>query len=66
MSNRLIKVGIVFEFYPDTEHEDLFEEMTEEQVIKTATDLFCEDIDRLVKYGETYDAISVEVLEITE
>jgi hypothetical protein len=62
MSNRVIKVGITFEFYPDTEHEDLFEEMTEDEIVENAKSLFCEDIDRLVKYGETYDALSVEIV----
>jgi hypothetical protein len=62
MSNRVIKVGITFEFYPDTEHEYLFEEMTEDEIVENAKSLFCEDIDRLVKYGKTYDALSVEIV----
>ena len=62
MSNRVIRVGITFEFYPDTDHEDLFEEMTEDEIVQNAKNLTCEDIDRLVKYGETYEALSVEVL----
>ena len=62
MSNRVIRVGMTFEFYPDTDHEDLFEEMTEDEIVENAKNLVCDDIDRLVKYGETYEALSVEVL----
>jgi hypothetical protein len=53
---------MTFEFYPDTDHEDLFEEMTEDEIVENAKNLVCDDIDRLVKYGETYEALSVEVL----
>jgi hypothetical protein len=60
---RVIKIGITFDFLPDTEHSDLFEEMTESEVLESAKRFFCEDIDRLVKYGETYGALSVEVVE---
>lgn len=62
MSNRVVKVGLVFSFYPETDHEDLFEEMTEDELVKYAKNLVCEDIDRLVKYGETYEALSVEIV----
>jgi hypothetical protein len=61
MRNRVIKVGITFEFHPDGEHEDLFEGMTEDEVIKYAKSMTSEDIDRLVKYNEVWDSLSVVV-----
>ena len=63
MSNRVLKVGLVFSFYVDNEHEDLFEEMTEEQMVHYAKQLVCEDIDRYVKYNEVYDGLSAEFVE---
>jgi hypothetical protein len=67
MSNRTIKVGITFEFYPDTEHEELFgEEKTLDEIIAHAKAMTSEDIDRLVKYNEVWDALRVEVVEEDE
>ncbi len=63
MSNRVIKVGVTFEFYPDGEHSDLFdEEDTLDEIIAHAKSMTSEDIDRLVKYNEVWDALQVEVL----
>jgi len=61
MSNRVIRVGVMFEFYPDGEHEDLFEGMTQKQIISNAKSMTSDDIDRLVKYNEVWDALQVEV-----
>ena len=67
MSNRTIKVGITFEFYPDTEHEELFgEEKTLDEIIAHAKSMTSDDIDRLVKYNEVWDALRVEVVEEDE
>lgn len=60
---RTIKVGITFEFEPDTEHADLFEGMTLDQIIVSAKSMASEDFDRLVKYGEVFESLSVEVVE---
>jgi hypothetical protein len=61
---RVIKVGINFEFYPDGEHGELFEdEPTIEEIVAHAKAMTAEDIDRLVKYNETYEALSVEIVE---
>jgi hypothetical protein len=63
MSNRVIKVSIAFEFYPDGEHEELFEdEPTIEEIVAHAKSMTAEDIDRLVKYNEVWDALQVEIL----
>ena len=63
MSNRVIRVGVMFEFYPDGEHEELFEdEPTIEEIVAHAKAMTSEDIDRLVKYNEVWDALQVEVL----
>jgi hypothetical protein len=62
MTNRVIKVGIAFEFYPDGEHSELFEdEPTIEEIVAHAKSMTAEDIDRLVKYNEVWDALQVEV-----
>lgn len=44
MSNRVIKVGVTFEFHPDGEHEDLFEGMSEEQILNSAKGMAYDDI----------------------
>lgn len=63
MSNRVIKVGITFEFHPDGEHEELFEdEKTLDEIIAHAKSMTADDIDRLVKYNEVYESLSVEVI----
>mgnify|MGYP000726990844 CR=1 FL=1 len=60
MSNRYLKVGLVFTFDLNNEHEEMFEEMTDEQIVDYAKGLVTEDIDRFVKYGETYESLSAE------
>jgi hypothetical protein len=61
MSERKISVGLTFDFYPDGEHEELFEGMTEEQIVASAKSMTAEDFDRLVKYNEVWDSLSVVV-----
>ena len=46
MSNRVIKVGLTFEFQPDGEHEDLFEGMTEDEIVRSALGMAVEDAQR--------------------
>ena len=61
---RVIKVGLEFAFYPDGEHEDLFDEGAGiEELIRECRSMTAEDMDRLVKYGETYEALSVTITE---
>jgi hypothetical protein len=61
---RVIKVGVTFEFYPDGEHEDLFDEDDDlEEIIRHCRAMAADDIDRLVKYNEVYEALSVTISE---
>ena len=61
---RVIKVGLVFEFYPDSDHEDLFDEDEDlEEIVRHCRSMTAEDIDRLVKYNEVYEALSVTISE---
>ena len=63
--SKVYRVGLVFNFEPDGEHAEMFEDMdkTEEQLIDYMKNLVCEDIDRYVKYNEVFDGLSVEVIE---
>lgn len=61
MSNRVVKVGLTFEFYPDTEHDFLFEGMTEEQIIKDAMRMTTDDIQNLSDNGEVMRCLVVSV-----
>jgi hypothetical protein len=63
--SKVYKVGLVFNFEPDGEHAEMFEDMdkTEEQLIDYMKNLVCEDIDRYVKYNEVFDGLSVEIIE---
>ena len=59
------KIGLVFNFEPEGEHAEMFEDMdkTEEQLINYMKNLVCEDIDRYVKYNEVFEGLSVEIIE---
>lgn len=57
---RTIKVGLVFEFYPNGEHADLFEGMTEDEVIKSATRMATEDIYASTQNGEVERQVFIE------
>lgn len=63
--SKVYRVGLVFNFEPDGEHAEMFEDMdkTEEQLIDYMKSLVCEDIDRYVKYNEVFDGLSVEIIE---
>lgn len=62
--SRVIRVGVTFEFYPDSEHEDLFsDDASLEEIVRHCRAMAADDIDRLVKYNETYEALSVTISE---
>lgn len=61
--SRTLKVGLVFNFDVDNEHEDLFEGMNDEEIVKYAKSLVAEDIDRYVKYNEVYEGLFAEFVE---
>jgi hypothetical protein len=63
---KIYRVGLVFEFDPEGEHEDLFEGKDEEQMIRSMKSLVSEDIVRLVKYNEEYESLQVEVVEVDD
>jgi hypothetical protein len=57
MSERKISVSLTFDFYPDGEHEDLFEEMTEDEILSSAKSMAYDDIIN----GDVWRMLSVEV-----
>ena len=61
--SKVYRVGLMFEFEPEGEHEDLFEGKDEEQMIRSMKAMVSEDIVRLVKYNEEYESLQVEVVE---
>ena len=61
--SKVYRVGLMFEFEPEGEHEDLFEGQNEEQIIRSMKSMVSEDIVRLVKYNEEYESLQVEVVE---
>lgn len=60
---KVYRVGLMFEFEPEGEHEDLFEDQNEEQMIRSMKAMVSEDLCRLVKYNEEYESLQVEVIE---
>jgi hypothetical protein len=46
MTNRVIKVGLTYTFEPDGEHADLFEDLTEDEILKYALSMAVEDAQR--------------------
>jgi hypothetical protein len=46
MTERKISVSLTFDFYPDGEHEDLFEGMTEDEIVRSALGMAVEDAQR--------------------
>lgn len=60
---KVYRIGLIFEFEPEGEHEELFEGEDEEQMILSMKSMVSEDIVRLVKYNEEYESLQVEVIE---
>ena len=60
---KVYRVGLIFEFEPEGEHEDLFGDQSEEQMIRSMKSMVSEDIVRLVKYNEEYESLQVEIIE---
>jgi hypothetical protein len=54
---KIYKVGVVFEFDPEGEHEELFEGESEEQMIRSMIRMAGEDIN--AGYG-TVDIVSID------
>lgn len=60
MARTIYKVGIVFEFDPEGEHEDLFEGMTKEDIEREMRRLVIQDISS--GYGSV-EIVSTEEVE---
>jgi len=66
---KIYKIGLMFSFDPQGEHEEIFEDLmekTEEQMVAYFKSLASEDIDNLVKYNEVYSSLQVEIEEVEE
>ena len=57
---RKITVGLRFDFYPDGEHEELFEDMTEEKIIRYAKEMAYDDI----LNGDIWEWLEVSVEQL--
>jgi len=60
--NKVIRVNIAFDYYPD--EDELIQEnnMSEEELIEYYKSCYIDDIYSMVKYNELYDGIQVETL----
>lgn len=68
---RVFKIGVAFEFYPDTDHADMFTDddgehirPTNDEVVSRCKDLAFEDISNLVYRGELFESLTVEVDDV--
>lgn len=61
--NRVIRVGISFDYYPDEDELVLENNLTEDDLIEYYKDLYVDDIYSFVKYNELREAIEVEVIK---
>lgn len=61
LMNRKITVSLSFDFYPDGEHDFLFEGMTEDEMVKDAMRMTANDIYTLVDAGDIYRQLSVDI-----
>ena len=59
--NRKITVGLSFDFYPDGEHEELFEDMTEEETVRRAKEMSYDDI--ISQSSDLWRMLDVSVTE---
>jgi len=62
MMNRVIRVSISFDYYPDEDELALGENMDEDELIEYYKDSYVDDIYSFVKYNELREAIEVEVI----
>lgn len=60
---KVIKIGLVFEFDVEGEHDFLFEGMTEDEVIANARRMVIDDIYTITQSGDVASQISVEIVE---
>jgi hypothetical protein len=60
--NRVVRVSISFDYYPDEDELMIENNFTEEELIDYYKSAYVDDIYSFVKYNELYDAVSVEIL----
>lgn len=67
---RVFKIGVAFEFYPDTDHADMFTDddgehirPTNDEVVARCKDLAFEDISNLIYRGELFESLTVEATD---
>jgi hypothetical protein len=60
---RVIKVGVFFVFYPDGEHRELFEDLTEDEVLRECQDLAYRDISQIVFDGRLGLNLNTEIVK---
>ena len=60
--NKVVRVSISFDYYPDEDELILENNFTEEEFIDYYKSAYVDDIYSFVKYNELYDAVNVEVI----
>lgn len=64
--SKIYKVGVVFEFDPEGEHDFIFEGMTKAEMIRSMTSMVIEDLFRFTASGEIARMINVEEVEVKD
>ena len=57
--SKKITVSVTFEYYPEEEHEELFEGMSEKKMIRYAKEMACEDLIN----GDVWEWLDVKIEE---
>jgi hypothetical protein len=62
-TEKKITVSLSFDFYPNGDHEDLFEGMTDDEMIEDAKRMACEDIYTLSNSNDIMRQLDVRITE---
>lgn len=60
---KIYRVGLIFEFDPEGEHNFIFEGMSKEDIELRIRDMAVEDIYRLANSNDILSSLNVEVIE---
>lgn len=60
--NRVFRVSISFDYYPDEDELILESNRSEEELIEYYKSCYIDDIYSFVKYNELYEAVDVEII----
>jgi len=65
---KMYKVGVVFQFFPDGEHAEMFDEIKDspEKLMNIIKQLAYQDISDLAFRGELFNALNIEESETKE